>query len=171
MSTVINQDLKDLLNILYQGSVRRSSLAVPPALSNPAKFFRREDIEPLAKTVNLPLPTGDVDATLAVGLSRGVFQRSLEKGTECGAGFPCHPTLNLPTIVYAYNPNMATINPRNQELLDPIALYTQRIHGSAVRFSNNRAPCYGTRGYAVWQQNPLSMPGTNRYKSKKCCSK
>ena len=168
MSTVSHQDLKDLLTILYQGSVRRSPLAVPPALSNPAKFFHREDIESLAEAVSLPLPSGGVDATLALGLSRGVFQQSLEKGTECGAGFPCHPTLELPTVVYAYNPNMATVNPRNQELLNPTVLHIQRVHGSVVR-SANHAPCYHTRGSATWTPYPF---GTNtQFQSKKCCAK
>jgi hypothetical protein len=168
--SVTNQDLTHLLNVLYQGAVRKNPLAVPPAMANPAKFFRREDIETVANDYGFPLPA-DVDATLAVGLSRGVFQRSLEQGTECGAGLPCDPTVPEPILVYAYNPNMAKMNPRNQELLDPVALSYQRVSGTFVKFSNNRAPCYGTRGYAVWHPNPLSMPGTNRYQSTKCCSR
>lgn len=167
MSTVSNQDLLDLLLILYQGSVRKNHLAVPSALPNTARFFRKEDIEAVATEYGFPLPESGIDATLSHGLSRGVFQRSIEKGTECGAGFPCYPTLELPTIIYAYNPNMAKVNPRNQALLNPFTMETQRIHGSAVLFANNRAPCYGTRGSATLTQNPIIA--NTSYQSRRCC--
>jgi hypothetical protein len=169
MSTVNTQDLLDLLLILYQGSVRRNHLAVPPVLPNTARFFRKEDIKTVASEYGFPLPESGIDATLSYGLLRGVFQKSIEKGTECGAGFPCFPTLELPTIIYAYNPNMAKISPLNQALIDPFALGMQRIHGSAVLFSNNRAPCYGTRGSATLTQNPI-MANTS-YRSRRCCSR
>jgi len=193
MAAVSSQDLLDLLTVLYQGSVQRSPLAVPPApldfhagpsgvgKSPPpftARFFRRTDLEALADAYSLPLPSSGIEETLAVGVSRGVFQRALELGTQCGAGQPCDPTEPMPVVVYAYNPNMTTVNPRNEELLvlnlrnlgvvaPAQALYRPTVQGSVVRFSNNRAPCYGTRGYATWTRYPY--PNRAATASARCC--
>jgi hypothetical protein len=175
MATVNNQDLVDLLTILYQGSVRRNTRAVPAVTNfNSALFFRIEDIELVANDYGYSLPPAGIEPTLAAGLTRGVFQRSIEKGTQCGASF-CRPTTELPTLIYAYNPNMLTVNPRNQELIVGTASGTiynyQKVNGTVVKFSNNRAPNYGSRGYAVWSQNCHATSSSSNFKSTTCCGK
>ena len=147
---VTNQDLIDLLTILYQASIRKSPLAVRVAGSAgvnyvSARFFRIEDIPTLASTYNLPLPQSDLQSTLVSGLSRGTFQKAIEAGTECG--IVCTPRYTDPTIIYAYNPSMIRANPTNVALLDPAFLQSQSMSGSYTKFANNRAPAYGTRGY------------------------
>ena len=171
MAAVSHQDLLDLLTILYQGSLQRNQRAVPPALPHPAAFFRYEDIELVAQDLNLPLPAAGVETTLRAGLPRGVFQRSIENGTQCGA-FACDPpSAEGPVLVYAYNPHMLKVNPRNQELIAGTAAATlanyQTISGTAVRSSNNRAPFYGTRGSAVLDRDIIYKP--YRAQPLRCC--
>jgi len=135
--------------------------------TNIARFFKFEDIQTLAEEYNLPLsPTMDIQSTLDEGVRRGLYLKSVQDGTQCGSGFPCTPTTQLPTLVYSYNPNLAKI-PSNGNFLSPFANYNQSIHGTAVLFQNNRAPCYGTRGSATLARNPfISVAKT---KSNKCC--
>ena len=175
MSTISNQDLVELLTILYQGSVRRNARAVT-AVSNVGKnasgvkFFRREDIENVAADYGFPLPASGVDRALAVGLARGVFQRSIEDGTQCGASL-CRPTLELPTLVYGYNPSLMTVNSKNVELIAGTTAGTMynytKVSGSFVKYQNNRAPCYGTRGSATFDNDFQSRQTS--YQSTKCC--
>lgn len=148
------EDLYNLLTVLYQGSVRKNPLAVPPVYQNHAQFFKKEDLPTLAAEYDLPLPP-DVDTTLKVGLQRGIYQRSIEDGTQCGASV-CQPTTRLPTLIYAYNPNMLKVNKENQQILSynpnsPTGMNCvncyqfQTVSGSFVRHSNNRYPCPGQR--------------------------
>lgn len=167
MSTVSKQDLSDLLAVLYQGSMRKNPLSVKSFTTNIARFFKEEDIATVAETYNLPLsPTSNLQATLNEGVRRGLFLKSVQDGTQCGNNFPCGPTTQLPTLVYAYNPNLAKI-PSNRAFLSPFAIYNQTIQGTAVLFQNNRAPCYGTRGEATLTRGPfISKPVR---KSNRCC--
>lgn len=160
-TTVTDQDLSNLLAILYQGTVRRSSLAVTPVYTSkirgayPARFFLFSDISTLATAYNLPLPTSDLSETLSVGLKRGVYQRSIERGTQCGrilGASPCEYTTNEPVFVYAYNPNMLRLSSANKVFINPFVLSYQLPH-QIVRFSNNHIVGYGTRGYGVSSQN------------------
>jgi hypothetical protein len=168
-NTVSKQDLSDLLVVLYQGSMRKNPLSVKSFTTNIARFFKEEDIPAVAETYNLPLsPTSNLQATLDAGVRQGLFLKSVQDGTQCGNNFPCGPTTKLPTLVYAYNPNLAKI-PSNRAFLSPFASYNQQIQGSAVLFQNNRAPCYGTRGEATLSRGPFIS--TTRTKSSACCSK
>jgi hypothetical protein len=148
--SVTNDDLTALMNILYQGTVRKNGLAVTPVISNPARFFLVSDIPTLATDYDLPLPTASVADTLKLGLSRGVYQRSIQRGTQCGripGASPCETSTNQPVLIYAYNPNMAKVNTANQALLNPFILNYQKIAGSSVKFQDNHTVGYGTRGY------------------------
>ena len=172
-TTPTNYDLLYLLTVLYQGSVQRSPLALKPVPQsnnlNSASFFLLDDIPLLAADLNLPLPS-DLNATLALGLSEGVFQRSIQDGTQCGAN-KCQSTTSLPVLIFGYNPNMLRVNNRNQQLLQLAGSSTatsSNIQGTVVRWSNNRAPFYGTRGSANWERSTYKP-----YKStsNKCCAK
>lgn len=161
MSSVTDQDLLDLLTLLYQGSMQHSPRAVPPAVPQPVLFFRREDLEALAGDLDLPLPWASLDVTLALGLRRGLYQRSLQRGTNCNP--LCGPSAPLnPVQIFAYNPSLLKVNPHNQALLAGtdagIMAGYQRISGTAVKQANNRAPFYGTRGYATWTQDSPNQP-------------
>ena len=168
-----NYDLLDLLTVLYQGSIQHSPLALQPVqpvyqkgYENSASFFHEDDIPTLAEDLNLPLPS-NVSVTLARGLSQGVFQRSIQNGTQCGANV-CQGTTSLPVLIYAYNPNMLRVNPKNAQLLalGGASAKISNVIGSVVRWSNNTAPLYGTRGSANWERSTYKP-----YKStsSKCC--
>ena len=175
VSGVSRQDLLNLLAILYQGSVQKSSLALPPTFTsypgsiNSALFFHIDDIPLLAAHLNFPLPV-DIVSTLKVGMSEGIFQRSALSGTQCSADV-CHATESLlPVLIYAYNPNMLRVNPRNSQLLalagNPFATYSQSVHGSVVKWSNYREPFYGKRGSATWERSTYKP---YKFASSKCC--
>lgn len=165
-TTVTNEDLTALLNILYQASVRKNPLAQPPVYKNPARFFEIEDIPIIAQEYGFPLPSAGIDATLRVGLSRGIYQRSILNGTQCGASV-CEPTTSLPVLIYAYNPNMAKVNANNRQLLNPTILNFQNIQASSVKFQDNHCVCYGTRGTAYTDNNPTFMFQKN-FQSTRC---
>ena len=173
--SVSRQDLLNLLTILYQGSVQRSLLAVPPTTTsypgsiNSALFFNVDDIPILAAELNLPLPM-NIASTLKVGMAEGIFQRSALIDTLCNTNV-CHSVETLlPVLIYAYNPNMLRVNPRNSQLLalggSPFATYSQSVHGSVVKWSNYREPFYGKRGSATWERN---MYKPYKFASNKCC--
>lgn len=147
-SSVTNADLSALLQILYEASVRKNALAKTPVYTSRQLFFLKDDIPTLATTYGLPLPTASLDATLRVGLARGVYTRSIVAGTQCGAS-ACTATLALPTLIYGYNPEMLRVNANNAALVNSTVQSYYKVHGSFVRYANNRFPCYGTRGYAV----------------------
>ena len=145
--SVTDQDLLDLLTILYQGSVRKNTLAVVPVYQTGAQFFNINDIPTIASEYELPLPTAGVENTLKVGLSQGVFSKSIQNGTQCGYNVcipkgasylafsslgsgPGNPNSNKnvssstsstvssgPVLIYAYNPQMLKVNSKNASLL------------------------------------------------------
>jgi hypothetical protein len=175
-----NQDLLNLLTVLYQGSVQKSSLALPPTITsypgsiNSALFFHIDDIPTLAADLNLTLPA-DIQSTLKVGLSQGVFQRSALSGTLCHSFDVCRPTtaanfVSPPVLIYAYNPSMLRVNPRNSQLLalgqSPFASFNQSVHGSVVKWSNHREPFFGKRGSATWERSTYKA---YKFASNKCC--
>jgi hypothetical protein len=171
----MSSDLLDLLTVLYQGSVQKiNSLQKTPILlerGNYALFFLEEDFPALAHILALPLPANYSDV-LQSGLKQGIFQRSIIKGTECGANVCKFNNSSLPQLIYAYNPNMTKVNPRNQLLLSAngnTMTEQTRIHGSKVTWSQNRAPMYETRGTAYFSHNPNISK--NRSRNTKCCSK
>lgn len=168
MSVVTNEDLSQLLNILYQGAVRKSPLALPSAVPSSTLFFLESDIPNLATEYGFPLPSAGVTETLKAGLSRGVFVRSIQDGTQCGSP-ACHPNKSaLPTLIYGYNPQMARVNQANKQLLNSLCLNNFIVHGSHVVYSNNRAPNYGnTRGWYT-TDNPLIKNKTASIR-KPCC--
>lgn len=174
MSTVTNDDLLALLTILYQGTVRKSTLAVVTVFPSPVRFFLFDDITILATEYSLPLPTAPLMDVLQLGLSRGVYQKSIQRGTQCGrmayinpasGASPCEFSTNSPVLVYGYNPNMAKVNVLNRSLLDPSVLAAQNVSGSVVRFQDNHTAGYGTRG--SWSTS--LAPFRSRYVPRSTC--
>ena len=174
----MSSDLLDLLTVLYQGSVQKiHSLQKTPVLlerGNYALFFLETDLPAVANILNLPLPI-NYSILLQDGLKQGVFQRSIVKGTECGANVCSFNNVSLPQLIYAYNPNMTKVNPRNQLLLSAngnTMTEQTRIHGSKVTWSQNRAPMYETRGAAYFSHNPnITTRNNNRTNNTQCCNK
>ena len=144
--SVTNKDLYDLLTILYQGSVRKFPTASIPVYSTGALFFLKEDIQAIAETYGFPLPSAGIDNTLRVGLTQGVFARSIQNGSQCGFSI-CDPKgasylafksdgsgpgnqntnrivdsgvdiSGTPVFIYAYNPNMLKVNSKNMAVLN-----------------------------------------------------
>jgi hypothetical protein len=125
MSTVTKQDLQALLMILYQGSFQKKNLAKIPVTINTSygskrlpqtTYFTEADIALVALELGYPLPTAPLGSVLSVGLAQGLYLRSIENGTQCGAN-PCHPNQEqLPTLIYGYNPFMLN-NPANRLIL------------------------------------------------------
>ena len=143
---VTNQDLADLLTILYQGSVRKNPLSLEPVYNTGAQFFLMDDLPTLAAEYDLPLPSAGIEATLKVGLKQGLYQRSIQNGTQCGSNV-CHPqgasyrsfysagsgyvnpnrnvnlsinndTNSSPVLIYAYNPRLLQLNSQNLAVLN-----------------------------------------------------
>jgi hypothetical protein len=192
MTSVSNQDLSDLLMILYTASVKKNKLAVIPAINDGISYFAFESIPILADEYNLPLPLADLYTTLKVGLTRGIFNRSIQNGTQCGfnpcngkgasyllfpsSGNNANSNLDLntdinssPVLIYAYNPNMIKVNHNNVQLLNNTCVGYQKVSGSFVKYSNNRAPCYQYRGSASTSNYPYV---NNRpVLSNRCCRK
>jgi hypothetical protein len=127
MSSVTNQDLIELLEVLYQG--RR--------IFTTTTFFTIEEIIQMATLAGLPLPA-DLEATLQNGLRRGVYLRCTLPGTEITGS---------PQFQYAYNPDMLRVNYANRQLMNPLCLSLASLQtGSVVTAANNRCPCPGKRG-------------------------
>jgi hypothetical protein len=197
-SSVTNEDLLNLLTILYQGSVRKNPLAVIPVYKTGAQFFNIKDIPTIASDYDLPLPLADIENTLKVGLNRGIFTKSIQNGTQCGFSVcipkgasylafsspgsgPINPNPNRtvdpnvsissdPILIYAYNPQMLKVNSKNAELLASEAFLSfPKLSGSFVKYSNNRAPFYGYRGWASTSNYPPQRSGVSQ--SNKCCKK
>ena len=174
--SVLKTDLLKVLTVLYQGSVQKSLLAIAPTYTsypgsiNSALFFHIDDIPELAANLNLPLPV-DIVSTLKVGISQGVFQRSLMNGTEQCSTNGCDSVESTPVFIYAYNPSMLKVNPRNSQLLalggSPFASFSQSVHGSVVKCSNYREPFFGKRGSAVWERSTFKP---YKFASNKCCA-
>lgn len=128
INTVTSQDLTKLLTIFYQGSLQKNPLSVPNALDLPTSFFKFEDIIQLANELGLSIPSSDLLTVLEKGLKIGLFQKSTQKGTECKFN-SCQSRTVLPTIIYAYNPNMLKVNPSNKQYF-PTNLLSQTTTAS-----------------------------------------
>jgi hypothetical protein len=174
MTSVTNNDLLALLTILYQGTVRKSNLAITTVFPSPVRYFLFDDISVLATEYSLPLPSAPLADVLRVGLARGVYLKSVQRGTQCGrmayinpssGASPCEETTNTPVMVYGYNPNLAKMNVLNQALLNPMFLAAQNVSGSVVRFQDNHTVCYGTRG--SWSTS--LAPFRSRYVPRSTC--
>lgn len=146
------EDLNSLLQIMYTASSRQNKLAVPGVNVKNAKCFKPEDIPTLAFEYNLPLPSSDLLDTLEAGVRRGIFQSTVEVGTQCGYNW-CNPPTIAPSLIYAYNPNMLRVNSSNVIFTSPTIYFNTGYKGTVVRFANNRAPAYGTRGSAITTKN------------------
>jgi hypothetical protein len=169
------ENLIDLLHVLYQGSVRKHPLAVPPALPNRAKFFEFDSIPQVAKDYNLPLDIDNLEETLRVGLSRGIFQRSILAGTQCGAnlcptssGIFASTAESLPVLIYAYNPSILKVNPTNAQILDRLCIVSGT--SSTIKRNGNSCICEGTRGSTVTDKTFIPPAVNTAAQSTLCCS-
>lgn len=134
--SVTNQDFINLLEILYQ--------SVEP--SSKTSFFTKTEIEELSDVLLISLPS-NLDETLRQGLKRGLFLKCALSGTEITGN---------PEYLYAYNPDLLRVNASNAKLLNPLCLNNHSIQGTLVTNSNNRVPCYETRGSISGQNSTVS---------------